>query len=273
LFPTGQKGREMFKNRKKKRHNRAAASAVAAMTAAGVMVGGAMASPEDTMGDGPEAIVQTVSISPQISVDTDGGDDGAEEAVAVEEEKKRGRFSTARKALREAPFGVRLRLVVPLWLVGTVAIAFLSSLWMGVLPPLAAAALSWVLTALMAALVFALTVKSVFPDLPLKKILNRRSMLCIGILCLLFGIADAALPFFWEDYRTLSSALKVLGSLVSTAVPIAFFLRRRRREKPQETIEAEPVELPEPEAEPSMEEKEAAARRLVRELADSVCPR
>ena len=260
------------KNRKKKKHNKAAATAVAAMTAAGVMVGGAVASPDDVMNNGPDAIVQTVSIAPQIRVDAGDGDGGAEEAAAVEEEKKRGKSSATRKTMREAPFEARLRLAVPLWVFGTVAIAFFSSLWMSALPPLAAAALSWLFTALMAVLIFALAVKTAFPNLPLKKILNKRSLLCIGILCLICGIADAALPFFWEDYTKLSNLLKVFGSLICTGVPLAFFLRRHKREEPQETIQAEAGELPPP-PEPTMEEKEAAARALVEELADSVCPR
>ena len=262
------------KDKKKKKHSNAlTTSAVAAMTAAGVMVGGAMSSPDDTMNDGQDAIVQTVSIAPQVQVDAGGGDGGAEEAVVVEEEKKkRGKASAVRKALAEAPFSQRVRLAIPLWIAGSLMAAFLSTLWMSALPPLAAAALSWVLTALMAVLVFVLAVKTVFPDLPLKKILNKRSMLCIGILCLVCGILDAALPFFWDDYTKLSKLLHVLGTAACTGVPILYFLRRHKREEPQETIAAEPVELPPP-PEPTMEEKEAAARALVKELADSVSRR
>ena len=262
------------KDKKKKKHSNAlTTSAVAAMTAAGVMVGGAMSSPDDTMNDGQDAIVQTVSIAPQVQVDAGGGDGGAEEAVVVEEEKKkRGKASAVRKALAEAPFSQRVRLAIPLWIAGSLMAAFLSTLWMSALPPLAAAALSWVLTALMAVLVFVLAVKTVFPDLPLKKILNKRSMLCIGILCLVCGILDAALPFFWDDYTKLSKLLHVLGTAACTGVPILYFLRRHKREEPQETIAAEPVEPPPP-PEPTMEEKEAAARALVEELADSVSRR
>ena len=262
------------KDKKKKKHSNAlTTSAVAAMTAAGVMVGGAMSSPDDTMNDGQDAIVQTVSIAPQVQVDAGGGDGGAEEAVVVEEEKKkRGKASAVRKALAEAPFSQRVRLAIPLWIAGSLMAAFLSTLWMSALPPLAAAALSWVLTALMAVLVFVLAVKTVFPDLPLKKILNKRSMLCIGILCLVCGVLDAALPFFWDDYTKLSKLLHVLGTAACTGVPILYFLRRHKREEPQETIAAEPVEPPPP-PEPTMEEKEAAARALVKELADSVSRR
>ena len=264
---------KIFEKRKnKKKHSKAAATAVAAMTAAGVMVGGAMASPEDAMNDGAGAIVQTISIAPQVQADAGGSDGGAEEAVAVEEEKKRGRFSSVRQAMRSAPFEARLRMAVPLWIAGSLMISVLGSLLMGVLPPLAAAALSWVLTALMAVLVFVLAVKTVFPDMPLKKILNKRTFLGIGILCLACGILDAALPFFWDDYTKLSMLLKLLGPAACTGVPIVYFLRRHKRGEPQETIEAEPVEPPPP-PEPTTEEKEAAARALVEELADSVSRR
>ena len=223
---------EILKRRKKKKKtSKAAASAVAAMTAAGVMVGGAMSSPDDAMNDGPEAIVQTIAVTPQIQADAGGGDSDAEEAVVVEEEKKkRGKASSVRKALAEAPFSQRVKIAVPLWIAGTVAIAFLSSLWMSVLPPLAAAALSWVFTLVMAVLVFVMAAKTVFPDMPLKKILNKRTFLGIGILCLLFGIADAALPFFWDDYTKLSVILKVLGSFTCTGVPLAYFMRRHKRD-------------------------------------------
>ena len=263
---------KLFENRKKKKKKNGTltTTAVAAMTAAGVMVGGAMSSPEDTMSDSSDVIVQTIAVTPQVQVDAGGSDGGAEEAVVVEEEKKRGRFASVQKAMRAAPFEMRARLAIPLWIAGSLMAAFLSSLWMGVLPPLAAAALSWALTALMAVLIFVLAVKTVFPDMPLKKILNRKTFLGIGILCLVCGILDAALPFFWDDYTMVSRLLKVLGSAACTGVPIVYFLRRRKRAGPQ--IEAEPVEPPPP-PEPTMAEKEAAARALVQELADSVSRR
>ena len=258
--------------KKKKKHTKATASAVAAVAAAGVMVGGAFASPDDIMNDGPDAIVQTLAVNTQTQVDADGGDgDTVEEEIAVEEDEKRGVYAAVRKAVRSAPREVRAVVAVPLWGLGTVLIALVSSLWTGLLSPAASAVLSWLLIAVTAVLIFATAVKTVFPDLPLKKILNKRNLLFIGILCLICGIADAALPFFWDDYAKLSGVLKVLGSFVCTGVPLAFFLRRHRHAEPEKTIEAEPVELPPPE--PTMEEKEAAARALVEELADSVCPR
>ena len=68
---------KLFENRKKKKKktNPLTTSAVAAMTAAGVMVGGAMSSPDDAMNDGPEAIVQTIAVwIPRRTVVAGGGE-------------------------------------------------------------------------------------------------------------------------------------------------------------------------------------------------------
>ena len=251
--------------KKKSVKGKAAASAVAAVTAAGVLVGGAFADPDDILSNDPDAIVQTMDAGCQI--DDDGGagpGDGEEE----EEESRRGLKGGVRRIVRAAPVEVRALVAVPLWALGTVVIALVSTLWTSVLSPVAATALAWLGFALMAVLIFALAAKTVFPNMPLKKILNKRSILGIGILCLIFGVADAALPLFWEDYAALSKVVKLIGSMVCAGVPVAYFMRRRMREKPEEIV-AEPVE-PEPAPEPTMEEKEAAAKKLVMELADSV---
>ena len=256
--------------RKKKKSSMAASTAVAAVTAAGVLVGGAFASPDDLLSDGPDAIVQTLDTGSQIDADGGGSDGGAEEE---EGESKRTLTGFVRRVVLSAPVGVRAVVGLPLWALGTAVIALASSLWSAVLSPVAATVLGWLAFALLALLVFTLAVKTVFPDLPLKKILNKRSILSIVLLCFAFGVLDCVLPFFWEDYQNLSRLLKLLGSLVCTGVPVAFFVRRHSR-KQKERAEAEAAAAREEmEPEPTMEEKEAAAKRLIEEMADSVCPR
>ena len=244
---------------------KAAASAVAAVTAAGVLVGGSFADPDDILSDGPDAIVQSLDTDSQIDEDGGAGPGEGEE----EEESRRGLKGGVRRVVRAAPVELRALVAVPLWAVGTVVIALFSGLWTTVLSPVAATALAWLGFALMAILIFALAAKTVFPNMPLKKILNKRSILTIVALCFACGVLDSVLPFFWEDYLKLSKLLKIVGSLLCTGVPVAFFVRRHKRKAAAlEEVEAEPVE-----PELTMEEKEAAARKLITELADSVCPR
>ena len=262
--------------RKSKKTSMAASSAVAAVTAAGVLVGGAFASPDDILNDGPDAIVQTLDSGTAIEIDSGGADGGAEEEEG--EETKRSLTGSVRRLVLSAPVGVRAVVAVPLWALGTAVIALVSSLWSAVLSPVASTVLSWLAFAALAVLIFALAVKTVFPDLPLKKILNKRSILTIVLLCFLFGVVDCVLPFFWEDYENLSRLLKLVGSLICTGVPVGFFVRRRQRKLKMQAEEdaARAAEAAAAEAEvyePTYEEREAAAKELVAELADSVCPK
>ena len=256
--------------KKKTINGKAAATAVAAVAAAGVLVGGAFSSHDDILHDGPDALVQTLDLG-AAQVDDDGGagaDDGGEEQG---DESRRGIKPAVRRLVKSAPVGVRAVVAVPLWAIGTVLIALASSLWSAVLSPVASTVLGWLAIALIALLVFTLAAKTVFPDMPLKKILNRRSILAVVLGCLGFGLLDCLLPFFWEGYDRVSNVVKLIGSLLCTGIPVAFFVRRHHRK----TVEAEVVEEEELEAEPelTMEERERAARALVMELADSVCPR
>ncbi len=234
-----------------------AASAVAAVTAASVLVGGAFTSPADIMDDGPDAHVMTLDMD--MDGQPDAGGDGAEDGG--EDEGRSRIFAAVRRLVRQSPAPLRACVAVPLWLVGALLINLGSALWGAVLSPVFAAVVDWVAIALMVLLVFALAAKTVAPDLPLRKILNKRSVLCIFALCLGFGLLDNMLPLFVEGYDKLSQLVKALGSCICAAVPIGFFLRfngRRLKAK-----EAQETEL-------SYEEREKAARRLIEELADSV---
>ena len=252
---------------KNKLNGKTAATAVAAVTAAGVLVGGAFASPDDVLDDGPGPLIQT--LGSDLPPADHGGGAGDEDPGEAGEEKRTLR-SGVRSLVRAAPPWVRTVVFVPLWALGSGVIALASALWTGVLSPVAATVLSWLLLAAMAVGVFALAAKTVFPDLPLKKILNRHSVRTIVLLCLGFGLLDAVLPVFWDSYETVSKLLKVFGSLIAVGVPLGFFVSRRKRRQLAE-VEGVPVEPEVPAL--SRAEREEEARKLVTELADSVSRR
>ena len=251
----------------KKINGKTAASAVVAVTAAGMLVGGSFASPDEILDEGPGPVVQSLNTDAQ-PADDGGGSADEDEGEAGEE--KRSLRGGVRSLARSAPTWVRAVVFVPLWALGTVVTGLVTALWSSVLSPVAATVLGWLAIALLAVVIFALAVKTVFPDLPLKKILNRHSLRTILLLCLGFGLIDAILPVFWDSYETVSKLIKVLGSLIAAGVPLIFFISRRRRRMLAE-VEGEPVEVEAPEL--SLEERERAARKLVEDLADSVCPR
>lgn len=243
----------MDKSQKKK----AAVSAVAAVTAASVLVGGSFNSPGELLDDAPDAVVQSFELDSQTDAG-DGADDG-------EEEEQRGKPASAiRRFVLALPMPVRALVALPLWIIGTGLIELGGTVWAAFLSPAFAAVANWAAIALMVLLVFMMAAKTIAPDLPIKKILNKKSVLGIFGLCLGFGLLDSLLPLFWDAYEQVSQIIRAVFSGVCTVVPIAFFMRRnkrRLREKEQARLEKEL----------SYEEREKAARRLIEELADSVC--
>lgn len=248
----------MDKSQKKK----AAVSAVAAVTAASVLVGGAFNSPAEILDDVPDAMVQSLDMDMDSQTDTgDGADEGDEE------ESRSRQGSAVRRFVLAMPLPLRALVALPLWLIGSGLIELGAVLWGTVLSPAFAHVLSWAAVAVMVLLVFLLAAKTIAPDLPLKKILNKKSVLGILALCLVFGLVDAVLPLLWDGYEQISRLIRAGFSCICTVTPIAFFLRqhkRRLKRKEQARLEAEAEE------ELSYEEREKAARELVLELADSV---
>ena len=251
----------MDKSQKKK----AAISAVAAVTAAGVLVGGTFNSPAELLDDAPDALVQSMDMD--MDSQTDAGD-GADEG---EEDEQRGKpVSALKRFIMQTPAPVRALVALPLWFIGTVLIQLGGTVWAAVLSPAFAAVLSWAAIGLMVLLVFLLAAKTIAPELPVKKILNKKSVLGVLGLCMLCGMLDSVLPLFWDGYDHVADIMRAVFSCLCTAVPIVFFLRwnsRRKKKQEQARLEAEM------EKELSYEQREKAARALVLELADSVSRR
>lgn len=229
-------------------------AAVATFAAASVLVGGAFSSPTDLMEDecifSPTPIVQNDDDASY----TSGGDDPDEE-----DRLKRGVKGGIRRLVFTAPPAVRACVGIPLWGIGRLILSLAETLWASALSPAASTVLGWLGTALLAVLVFALAVKTVFPDMPLRKILNKRSISTVVILVLGFAALDTVLPYFWNEYAEISKAVSIAASLTAAAVPTAFFLKRELRRRRTAVRASE------------KEDAEAETRRIVKELADSVC--
>ena len=231
----------------KSKKNKIKAAAAAAVAAAGVAVGGSFSSPADIMNsyddDDASTITQTI------------GEDN-------EEKTKKGVNSQIRKQVSRWNPALKAFVAVPLWGVGWVIINLVSVLYSAVLSPVLSTVLTWLLIAAFAVAVFALAVKTVFPELPLKKILNKRSIGTIVVLVFVFSIADTLLLAFCDGYIAVSRAVKLGASLIATAVPVVFFVKRKNSE--DRKAEENEAALPK-------ESEEDKSRRLVTELADSVC--
>ncbi len=259
--------KEKKERRSKRRKKQAAATAVAAVTSAGVVMGGLFASPDDLLNgeggaDAPDAVVET--LAPAGGAD-DGAADHDEDSGGIEDEERRKSFrSRARERILQAPWGVRALIGVPLWALGHLILAGLSALWGTVLSPVLGTVLGWILTAALILFVFAAVMKALFPDLPLKKILNKRSFLTFLIGTAALGLLDAVLPLFWDGYAKIADVLRLLGATGLLGAGIAVFARRERKRREKAKAAAR-----ETTPDPGPETMEEALDRA-RELADSV---
>lgn len=236
-----------------KTKKRAAATAAAVIAAAGTVLGGSFDSPADLLDDdddgmtAPDAIVEYIADTDQSS---DDGDD-------AEEPEKRGRRSRVRRFVQSLPVGVRAAVGVPLWCVGWLIITLASGLWSAVLSPALGTVLKWVCAAAVMLLVLLVMLKIVFPDMPLKKIFNKKSILTALIGIAAVGVLDAALGFFLPEKKTAAELLRFFGTLAVftlSAIPLISAEVKRRREISEQEGEAE---------------KEQRLRRRALELAES----
>ena len=219
--------------KKAERKKKALKAGVAVVTSASVLLGGLFSSPDALLADGqqlkPAAITQNDN-------DNDQDGEGDEEDGAQEEEEERsGESAGLRAALRQRilrlPLAVRAFVLLPLWAIGWAVWTVATGLWSMLLGPVAGKAAGWLF--LLAALLGAafLGLKTVFPDLPLRKLVNKKSILglCLGGLAL--GAADLTVPLFWDGYERLTQIFRAVG--VALVLGIFCFVLIRRLLKKQ----------------------------------------
>lgn len=269
-----------------KMKNKGAATAAATVAAAGVLIGGSFEAPADILKDNdsalaPPPIVETLNAE----IDPGDGDTGDEDAVAEEEEeekKKGGVRQKTREFVLRLPLAVRACVAVPLWCVGWALISAASLLWAGVLSPVGAAIAKWVLIALIILAALAVTVKTVFPKTPLKKIFNKYTLLWVLGGSTAFCIADVVLQRFYPDMPSLFDIARAAASaalLAAAVIPVLKHekkARDKKRREEEEEREREEAAAREAELEAQKETPEQAQERVEREileLADSVSMR
>ncbi len=186
----------------------AAATMAGVIAASGAAIDGAFDSPQDILrNDQPEPVVQPVDM------DGAGGDTGDQDN---DKSKKTAQTqNTLREKILELPLAVRAIFVVPLWAIGHVVVMG-GSLLFTALSPLMNGVLSFLTLALVMFLVFVLGVKLMFPDIPLRKIINRHTIRGVLIAAAIVFAADFALPVLWPEYTRWK--VLILGGMSLIAV-------------------------------------------------------
>ncbi len=213
----------------------AASSAVSLITATGVLTAGAFDTPAEFLKD-PEAdpaILAGETFSrdeDEIPEDSDGEEDEEEE----EEKRRPGLRAAIRRRVLALPLMVRAVLVLPLWLLGSGVLFLLSGLW-SLLSPALGRVLS---AAFLLALVFGaflLAAKAAFPDLPLKKLLNRKTLPVLLVGGALLSLLDLILNLLWPEYETVKALVEGLVLLLVTGSGLYTLYRQKEKwDRPRE---------------------------------------
>lgn len=218
---------------------KAAAAAVASVIAAS---GAAV----DVAVDNPADILQHTNVDPKVDyIHPDSDTD-----LTAQDSEKQKQKKTAREAFSEwilgLPYAVRVCFVLPLWAIGTLVVGGGQLLFAG-LSPIANWLLGFALMALVIGAAFTITAKAMFPDLPLRKILNRHTIKWILVASVLAFAADLLLGVFWPAYTAYKTLFIALILLLATGSLTIWFSRRekRRREKlaAREEIEEEAEQI------------------------------
>ena len=207
---------------------RVAAAVFTAFTSLSLVISSLFSSPEALLEEkaalkpeGP-AIVQMVS--------EEDGEDTDEEDEEGEEETEKDWRTVLRAWFLRLPLVVRALFFLPLWAVGHGIAAGAAALWEPVLSPLLAAALKWVLIALVLAGIVVCFVKAIAPGTPIRKILNRKTIPAIAGAAVGLFVIDYTLPFVWKEYTTWRNVVCfILGGMVLMSILVGIGRSRAKK--------------------------------------------
>lgn len=188
-----------------------------ALVVASLLTGLAFSNPaeitEDQAASSYRSAPVVMDVSDFVNAPVDDDDDGDAD------EQKGAKVSIVAKfkqAILSLPQAVRLLIVVPLWAAGTALMTMITFLWNVIFAsPLGAFIASFALGFAILLGLFTATAKMLFPDIPVRKLLSRQSLLILGVLALLLSGIDAVAPVYWHSYPLAAAAVKlVLGGTV-----------------------------------------------------------
>ncbi len=208
----------------KKAARKIAGVGTAGLAAVSLFIGSIFSSPSEILQKkDPDADRPAVVIEYQAQPE-----DGQEEAEEEGEEKKKSLRTMIRNFILGLPVGVKLFLILPLWIVGYGLIAMLTALFEPVIAPVLSAVLKWMLIGGMLLLALFLVKKSIAPNTPLREIFSKRNVVLAGVSAAVLGTGDFFLKAFVEGYTVWRNAACIAAGAVLLLV---FTVRQLTKKK------------------------------------------
>ena len=225
----------MRKTKGKTAKDYAVGSLIAAIAAAGLAFGTLFSSPEDVLNN-DACITPPIEISDCMIYDNDSEPDA--QTGETEEKKQKGIRSSLRQLILKLPLSVRAFAGVPVWIIGRVLLAVLSSLFTAVLSPVLGAVLKYLCIAGVILAAVVISVKAVMPDIPLKEIVTGRRIAISAVISALFGLCGVLVGiFFPESMKTYEIIESGLITVIVSFAALSFAMKIKKRSAAKETAE------------------------------------
>ena len=214
----------MKKNSSEAKENIKATSIAMAVALIVAGIAGAIAAmPEtgETSLPTPVPVVQTAPMPPTLA-------DLMDDAVEKEPELKERTWQNKLRAfIMNLPKAVRGALGLPFQILGSVIIKLINTALKGVLTPLAARLVSWVLVALLTAGVIIGVLKFLFPDKKLKELLSKKNIGYFILAVIAVPVLMELTPMLWQKLPGHEELAQfIIGGLIM-AMGLYFLLREK----------------------------------------------
>ena len=122
------------------------------------------------------------------------------------------------------PKFIRIIFVVPMWFLGTF-ISFMLNKLLKLLSPILGLIIDFIVSTLISLLIIVICVKILFPNLSLKKILNKKTILTVVIGNFILFILDIIMPHIYPDYTFYRNLFKLIVRTIIIIILLIPFIK------------------------------------------------
>ena len=190
----------------------------ATITSASVLIGGTFDNPEDILKPLEKPIKPVSEVA-------DFDQDLFEDLY-----KKNNSKDAFKNLIYKIPLKIRMYVCVPLWFLGTGIISLLEFILKTLLLPVTHIILNFLIHTLIVMLVVGICIKLLFPNLPLSKIFNKRTLLFVFIGSICMSLLDIFMPVVWEKYKLYKFISKLFIGFIVLFIILRPFIKKKINE-------------------------------------------
>ena len=127
------------------------------------------------------------------------------------------------------PLFLRTIIGVPLWILGNLLIKLIDKLAKLTLMPFLKFLLMWFLLFLVILLIIVLCIKILFPEIPFRKIINKKLIINVAIGTFIISVVNIVMPLIWKEYIDYKYTVTFILGLVLIVLNILPFIKEKSK--------------------------------------------